>query len=114
MLEFTRHAEKRIAQRGLTKKELEVACDYGSLIYARGAIIYWVSQKNVQEALADGIPLDSYKGLHVVLSPDHKVLTAYRNRTAKMPKNYADFIKDEQMEDEEATQVYETMETQPV
>ncbi len=92
IMEYTKHAERRIAQRGITKQAIEITFEYGSLIYARGAMIYWLSKKTVQEAHSSGIPLECYEGLHVVVSPDHKVLTAYRNREAKMPKNYVDFL----------------------
>jgi hypothetical protein len=65
--------------RRLTEFDIEAAVDFGRTFYSRGAV-FKVIGKNEVARYGEEVDLEHLVGVHVVLSHDGKVITAYRNR----------------------------------
>lgn len=80
-MSLTRHAINRMAQRGIKPKDVELVLDYGREIYAKGAILYVLSKKEIEKHQKTEPKLKNLRGLKVVVSThDYTVITAYRNK----------------------------------
>ena len=78
---LSKHAKRRINQRGIKKQLIDLVLEYGRAIYTRGACILVVGRKEVKAALRHGLDLRACEGIQVVCCPDEGlVYTAYRNR----------------------------------
>ena len=79
---LTRHAWKRLSQRGIGREGLIAAFDYGREIMERGrdAFILFVGSKEVERARQRGVDIRDHKGIHVVCSHDGPVITLYRSQ----------------------------------
>ena len=78
-LPLTTHARTRMDGRRISTEAVEAVLAYGRMIWARGAQIYALGEKEVQHATREGIDLRPFAGLQVVCAPNGAVLTAYRN-----------------------------------
>lgn len=78
---ISHHACKRMAQRGLSREQIDLVLAYGRKFHARRAVYYVIGKKEIAR-LGDKVPeLIALEGIQVVLnSDDEVVLTAYRNR----------------------------------
>ncbi len=79
-LTLTRHARSRLDGRRIPLAAVEAVLAYGRRVWARGAQIHALGDKEVRAAARLGLDLRPYSGLQVVCAPDGAVLTAYRNR----------------------------------
>jgi hypothetical protein len=77
---LTRHAESRAARRGIRAEAVELALEYGRVVYTRGAVVHAIGKKEIARWAAVGLDLSPYDGIQVVCSIDGAVLTVYRNR----------------------------------
>ena len=77
---LTKHAWRRLSQRGIGKEGLLAAFDHGRQILERGANILFVGRKEVARAKKRGVDISQHEGIHVVCSHDGMVITLYRNR----------------------------------
>jgi len=77
---ISHHAYKRMAQRGLSKDQVDLVLAYGRKFHARRAVYYVIGKKEIAR-LGNKIPkLIALEGIQVVVnSDDEVVLTAYRN-----------------------------------
>lgn len=77
---FTDHAKTRIAQRGITPDQIQVAIDYGKLVYRQGLRFYFLRGKDVPPWV-DPHTMGRIKHLMVVTAADTPttVVTAYKN-----------------------------------
>ena len=77
---FTKHVEKRLQQRGISKTRLEWVLAFGKRIYHKGAYVYFMTKrrhKNAETVLGcRGYPQLSDKlDIYVVVSLDGDVIT---------------------------------------
>ncbi len=77
---LTQHARERMCRRRISLHDICAALDYGRAYYARGAVIYALDGKGVQQCRNDGDQTARLDGLQVVCSLDGRILTAYRNK----------------------------------
>ena len=78
--ELQPHVKRRMQQRGITQKMISLTEQYGRVRYAKGAHHYIVGRKEVARAAAEGRDLRSCYGLHLLPSPQGRIITVYRNR----------------------------------
>jgi hypothetical protein len=76
---LTRHARMRMDCRRISEEALEAVLAYGRKVWARGAQIHALGNKEVLWGAGHGLDLRPFAGLHVVCTPDGVILTAYRN-----------------------------------
>jgi hypothetical protein len=77
---LTRHAWERMSGRGLSPAAIRLVLNYGRAVHIRGATIYVVGRREVEDYRQDGIELSSAEGVQVVCTESGSILTAYRNR----------------------------------
>ncbi len=78
-LPLTNHARVRMDARRISTAAVEAVLAYGRMVWARGAQIYAIGEKEVRFASRDGVDLRPYAGLQVVCALCGDVLTTYRN-----------------------------------
>ncbi len=83
---MTEHAEHRMASRGISQRALKAALQYGSVRFTRKAWYYRITRLDVQKCKNQGVNIAEFEGIHVVVSPDGAVLTAYRARKKRRLK----------------------------
>jgi hypothetical protein len=66
-------------ERRLSDETVSMVMTYGRLARVRGAEIYAVGRKEIEQYLAEGVDLSRFEGVQVVCSPDGAILTVYRN-----------------------------------
>jgi len=82
-LPLTAHASRRMTERRLSRETVGMVMTYGRVARVRGANIYAVGRKEVEEYLADGVNLARLQGVQVVCTPDGLILTVYRNNNLR-------------------------------
>lgn len=78
-IELTKHAEQRMAKRGLTADAVEAAMIFGREIHTRGVTIFAVGRNEVNNALTSFLDISQFEGTHVLCGKDGDVITTYRN-----------------------------------
>lgn len=74
------HAWARMSARRLSPADVETVLQFGRRVWARGARIFVIGRREVEQYRAAGLDLARYEGLHVVCSRYGAVMTVYRNR----------------------------------
>ena len=84
-MQYTQHALKQAARRGLSRQDIVMAVSYGRRIFkGNGAVLYFLGQREVCKQ-AD---LRPYLGIHVLCDVKHdEVITVYRNRKLRFHSN---------------------------
>ena len=81
-MKLTNHALKRINQRGISNRELELALEFGCIIHNAGAKFVFVRKKDIPKDLPGSIA-EKIEGIVIVMNPfDGTILTVYKNRNA--------------------------------
>jgi hypothetical protein len=80
-LPLTAHAKRRVHARRIPLEALDAAIQWGRAYRSRGDQIYRLDRRSVQHAAAQGVDLRAYEGVTVVVTPDARARTAWRNRT---------------------------------
>ena len=79
-MKLTNHALKRINQRKISNKELELALKFGCVIYNAGAKFVFVRKKDIPEDLPGSIA-EKIEGIVIVMNPfDGTIVTVYKNK----------------------------------
>ncbi|SIQ71830.1 protein of unknown function [Janthinobacterium sp. TND4EL3] len=86
------HAKLRMQQRGIDRNHIEQVLRYGRTVRAHGAAIFHVvGRKEIQRyGLIDPL-LSAAEGVHLLLSAEGVVITAYRThelRKLRLQKNH--------------------------
>lgn len=76
---LSKHAWRRMKLRAIGEQSIDLAFDFGRMVFTRGAVIYAIGRKEVARAQRDGVDLAGLEGLQVVCAHG-LVLTTYRNR----------------------------------
>ncbi len=77
---YTRHAQRRMAQRALSRSVVEQAMIYGREVIGNDTVLYVVGRNEVLEWRREGFRLEHLEGVHVICSRCGVVITAYRDR----------------------------------
>jgi hypothetical protein len=85
-LQLTQHAWERMCRRRITPGDVCAALDYGQIYQTRGALIYALGKKAVEQCRGDRDEVSRLDGLQVVCSYDGRILTAYRNKDLRRLK----------------------------
>lgn len=88
---LTKHAEERMAMRGLRADAIDAALAYGRVVHVRGADICAIGRKEIARYAEDGIDLAAYDGVQVVVTSGGYILTVYRNRSFNGLRNRRSF-----------------------
>lgn len=73
---ITGHAEVRMAQRGITRKDIETVMEHGHCVRRTGVQFYVLRHKDLRE-----LPSDQHlHGLTAVVSRNGTLMTAYKNK----------------------------------
>lgn len=78
---YTDHALLRMAQRGVSDAQVERVLRYGRKIYNRGALVIVVGKREIRRLARFVDDIHELDGLHVVVTTECVVITAYRNRS---------------------------------
>lgn len=80
---FTRHAQTRLAQRGIRKQHIDLVLKYGQAINRQGFLFYYIPKHILAEQILPS-ELKYVRNLVVVVSggASHLVITAYKNEQA--------------------------------
>lgn len=85
LVPLTIHARMRMAQRNISRKELEFVVRFGTRQYGAGAIHYHLRKKDIPEDLRKFSDVSRLEGTTVVVSADSgEVITVHRNRANGM------------------------------
>ena len=80
---LTKHAKVRMQQRGLSPEGISKVLRYGRVAYIRGARIYAIGRKEIDQLATHGVDLQLLDGAHVVCTHCGVVVTCYRNRSLR-------------------------------
>jgi|GEM_PF-2761232 len=90
LLILTNHADKRLAQRGISKEAVEATLSYGRRLQQTGASLFFLGKKDIERAQVP--EFQKYEGTALIVAQDDGCLiTSYRNkncfaRLKKRPK----------------------------
>jgi hypothetical protein len=76
---ISRHARDRLRERGLGAAVIDAAIEHGRVVFTRGAVIYAIGRKEIEQARVWGVDLAGLDGVQVVVVQG-LVVTVYRNR----------------------------------
>ena len=76
---LTRHAQERMNRRRISSAAVEAVLTYGRRIWARGAQIHALGEREVRRGFRKGLDLRPFAGLQVVCTPSGDIMTVYRN-----------------------------------
>lgn len=84
----TKHAYRRMNQRGITHTAVDLALRYGRADYQHGALRYTIGRKEIDRYRDVEPRLKRYHGIHVICATDGgQILTTYRNKNFSRGKN---------------------------
>ena len=78
-LPFSKHARKRMSQRGISEDNVNTVLAHGRETITRDAFLYFVGRKEIAFLKKKNIDLHDCQGIHVVISMQGEVQTVYRN-----------------------------------
>ena len=77
----TKHGEARVTQRGFLRKDLELVRRCGTLLHDRGAEVYFLKSKDVEEGIKELKRqiqcLERMRGCKVAYATDNALITAH-------------------------------------
>src|SRR5712691_9262955 len=77
---LTWHAVDQMDARSLSIDAITHALTYGRHVWTRGARVFAIGRREVEQYRAMGVNLNPYEGVQVVTAADGTILTVYRNR----------------------------------
>lgn len=78
---YTNHAQKRMAQRNVSEKQVSFILDHGYTVHRAGAVLVSLRGKDIPKTLRANDQFARLEGVTVVLSRENPiVLTVWRNR----------------------------------
>lgn len=76
---LTKHCRARMRMRAIGQRAIDLAIEFGRIVFTRGAVIYAIGRKEIALARTRGVDLTALDGVQVVCAGG-VVLTTYRNR----------------------------------
>ena len=91
-IDYTKHAEKRMSQRGITPAQVGLCIDFGKTIMKTGFTYYVMTKKCLQNLKKElGVYAEKLEGITVIadLNQDMivKVITAYKDSNSVLKIN---------------------------
>ena len=81
IIQFTPHASKRAAQRGISDSMIAAAINYGEVIYRQGLRYFICLERNLFGLLPPAL-IGHYRNTVVILGAHNEIITCYKNRDA--------------------------------
>ena len=82
-IQISRHGRWRMAQRNISLQSIKVTILYGRCLRSGSELLYRLDHRWIRELLAQGIDLQLYEGIIVVVTSTDLVVTVYRNHTPR-------------------------------
>lgn len=76
---LTKHAYGRMTTRSISRTAIAAALEFGRCVEIRGAQIFAIGRKEVEQYRRDGVELREFEGTQVVVTASGTVMTVYRN-----------------------------------
>jgi hypothetical protein len=77
--EITKHAKRRLAQRGLKLVDIEKVYHYGEVIFKQGLSFYFLKKRTIRNMSLS----DKLEGVVVIVDEAvNEIITAYKNKRA--------------------------------
>lgn len=80
---LSKHAQLRVAQRGVSLAAVDATLAWGRSFFARGVEVFRLDRRSVEEAMERGFDVSAFEGTHVLVGRGGTVVTTYRNRSAR-------------------------------
>ena len=84
----SRHAQIREGQRGISKKQVMLAYQYGRVIHSRRAVYHVIGNKEIKKYGGIVPELKNMNGVQLVVSANGTVLTAFKNKDLRKVRPY--------------------------
>lgn len=81
--QLTQHACKRMQQRGLSETDIQTVIRFGRKVKTKAAEHHVMGRKEVKHFAPLGFNFSALQDVHVVVAPDGRVITAYKNADFK-------------------------------
>lgn len=82
MNSFPDHAQQRCAQRNLSTDVLNFVKQHGQKIRRTGVVFYFLGRRDIPERLRSDDRYARLEGTILLVGPDGRLITTYRNRKA--------------------------------
>ncbi len=80
---FTYHGLHRADARGISGHAIDATRRWGRRMWSHGDQVFRLDRRCVERARMAGVRIDQHEGVTVVLSPDGRVKTTFRNRNPR-------------------------------
>ncbi|MFZ5476675.1 MAG: hypothetical protein ACOZNI_07870 [Myxococcota bacterium] len=77
---LSRHAIRRASARRIPAAAIDAALSWGRAYRSHADEVFRLDRRSVRLAARDGVRLDAYEGVTVVVTPDGTIRTIWRNR----------------------------------
>jgi len=77
---MTKHAQDRSRERMICMAAIQAAIFYGRYRNKNNAIRYTIGSKEINQALRQGVDIQHYKDVQVIIAHNGNVITVYRNK----------------------------------
>jgi hypothetical protein len=84
----SQHAQIREGQRGISKKQVLLAYQYGRVIHARRAVYHVIGNKEIEKFDSIEPELKKMNGIQLVMSKNGTVITAFKNKDLRRVRPY--------------------------
>jgi len=75
------HTKRRMNERGITPKMVELALNFGRRIHAPGTLFYFVGKRDMKKITCFSRDVDRLEGTTLVLDPgENVVITCFKNK----------------------------------
>ena len=81
--QLTKHACKRMQQRGLSETDIQTVIRFGRKVKTKAAEHRVMGRREVKHFAPLGFNFSAIQDVHVVVAPDGRVITAYKNADLK-------------------------------
>lgn len=81
--QLTQHAFKRMQQRGLSETDIQTVIRFGRKVKTKAAEHRVMGRREVKHVAPLGFNFSAIQDVHVVVAPDGRVITAYKNADLK-------------------------------
>lgn len=80
---LSQHAHRRTTARRLSTRAIEAALTWGRRYWSHGDQVFRLDRRCVRRAASEGIRLDCFEGVTVVVAPTGTIVTVWRNRSPR-------------------------------
>ena len=77
---MTKHATVRTRERSICIEGINAAICYGLCRMQEGSFVYILGMNEINQAFKNGIDIQCYKNIAVIVGHDNNIITVYRNK----------------------------------